>query len=85
MLRIKGIYDGQKVVLSEPVMLPANTAVEVIFADPAVEKEQAYWQRLIEQGLVKTVRPEQRAPRQAPAPVSIAGEPISETIIAERR
>ena len=85
MLRIKGIYDGQKVVLSEPVMLPANTAVEVIFADPAVEKEQAYWQRLIEQGLVKTVRPERRAPRQAPAPASIAGEPISETIIAERR
>jgi len=34
MLRIKGIYDGQKVVLTEPVTLPSNTAVEVIITDP---------------------------------------------------
>ena len=85
MLRIKGIYDGQKVVLSEPIMLPPNTAVEVVIADPAVEQEPAYWQRLIEQGLVKTVRPERRTPRQAPAPTPVTGEPVSETILAERR
>ena len=85
MLRIKGIYDGQKVVLSEPVRLLPNTAVEVVIADPAVEQEQAYWQRLIAQGLIKIVRPKRRVPRQAPAPAQIACEPISETIIAERR
>ena len=85
MLRIKGIYDGQKVVLIEPVRLPPNTAVEVVIADPAVEQEQAYWRRLIAQGLIKTVRPERQAPRQAPAPAQIAGEPISATLLAERR
>ncbi len=85
MLRIKGIYDGQKVVLVEPIMLPPNTEVEVVVADPAAEQEQAYWQRLIDQGLVKTVRPEPRALRHAPAPAQVTGEPISETIIAERR
>jgi hypothetical protein len=85
MLRLKGIYDGQKVVLVEPVILPPNTAVEVIVADPAAEQEQAYWERLIAQGLVKAMRPARRAMRQAPAPVQITGEPISETIIAERR
>jgi hypothetical protein len=85
MLRIKGIYDGQKVVLSEPVTLPPNTAVEVVVADPVVEQEQAYWQRLIAQGLIKAVRPGRRAPRQAPAPAQVIDAPISETIIADRR
>lgn len=85
MLRIKGIYDGQKVVLVEPIMLPPNTAVEVVIADPAVEQEQAYWRSLIDQGLIKTTRPRREAARQAPAPAHVTGEPISETIIAERR
>ncbi len=66
-------------------MLPANTAVEVIIADPAAEQEQAYWQQLIDQGLIKTVRPERRPTRHAPAPAQITGEPLSETILAERR
>ena len=85
MLRLKGIYDGQKVVLVEPVILPPNTAVEVIVADPAAEQEQAYWERLMTEGLVKVRRPARRAQRQAPAPAQITGAPLSETIIAERR
>ena len=62
----------------------AGARLDVVLAAHA-GLSRAVAQRLIEQGLVKTVRPERRAPRQAPAPVSIAGEPISETIIAERR
>ena len=48
MLKVKGIYDGTKIVLLEPVSLLPNTPVEVLIP----EQEQAYWQQLIELGLV---------------------------------
>ena len=35
MLKVKGIYDGAKVVLLEPVDLQPNTAVEVLIPDQA--------------------------------------------------
>lgn len=85
MLKVKGIYDGTKVVLLEPVALQPNTAVEVLIPEPAGDAEQLYWRRLIDAGLVKSMRARRDQPRQAPAPVRIAGEPVSQTIIAERR
>ena len=52
MIKVKGIYDGSKVVLLEPVSLQPNTPVEVLIP----ENEQIYWQQLNELGLVKEVR-----------------------------
>jgi hypothetical protein len=80
MLKVKGIYDGTKIVLLEPVSLLPNTPVEVLIP----EQEQAYWQRLIELGLVKDVRtpPIEDQPF---TPVRVTGDPISQTIIEERR
>ena len=80
MLRIKGIYDGTKIVLLEPVSLLPNTPVEVLIP----EQEQAYWQQLIELGLVKEVRTPP-IEDQSFTPVRVTGDPISQTIIEERR
>ena len=85
MLRIKGIYDGTKVILTEPVALRPNTAVEVIVADQSIEPEQVYWQRLLNAGLIKQVQPTSTNERTSYTPVHVAGTPVSETIIQERR
>lgn len=81
MLKVKGIYDGTKVVLLEPVMLQPNTTVEVLIPEP----EQLYWQRLYDVGLIKAMRANRDQPRQAPAPARVSGEPTSQLIIEERR
>lgn len=80
MIKIKGVYDGSKIVLLEPVSLLPNTPVEVLIP----EQEQIYWQRLLELGLIKDIH------SQLPSvskfmPINVAGEPVSQTIIAERR
>jgi hypothetical protein len=84
MLRIKGIYDGQKVVLVEPVNLPPNTAVEVIVAEPENSAEQLYRQRLLKLGLIKE-RPAVPADTTPYTPIEVDGLPLSQTIIEERR
>jgi hypothetical protein len=84
MLRIKGIYDGQKVVLTEPISLPPNTAVEVIVAEPEIAREQLYHQRLVNLGLLKE-RPEVAFEATPYTPVSVSGTPLSQTIIEDRR
>jgi hypothetical protein len=84
MLRLKGIYDGQKIVLTEPISLPPNTAVEVIVAEPETEREQLYHQRLVKLGLLK----EQAgiAFEATPyTPVQVTGTPLSQSIIEDRR
>ena len=84
MLRVKGVYDGQNVVLLEPVSMAPNTAVEVLVPEQDEDKEQAYWQLLLDQGLIKEVRP--RPVDETPfTPVQVTGEPLSQTIIDERR
>ena len=84
MLRMKGVYDGEKVVLLEPVLLSPNTAVEVLVLEQEVEWEQVYRQRLVELGLIKEicVPPTDDLPI---TPIRVAGAPISQTIIEERR
>ena len=84
MLRIKGIYDGQKVVLVEPITLPPNTAVEVLVAEPTSESEQFYHQRLLTLGLIKD-RPASPADNTLYTPIEVSGPPLSQTIIEERR
>ena len=49
-----------------------------------MDTEQVYWQRLVDLGLIKTVRP-QPTDEQPFEPVHVIGVPISQTIIKERR
>jgi hypothetical protein len=80
MLKVKGIYDGAKIMLLEPVRLLPNTPVEVLIP----EQEKVYWQRLVELGLIKAVRV-LSTEEQPFTPVRATGTPISQTIIEERR
>ncbi len=80
MLKVKGIYDGTKIVLLEPVWLVPNTPVEVLIP----EQEKIYWQRLVELGLVKEICAPP-ADEQLFTPVRVSGAPVSQTIIEERR
>jgi hypothetical protein len=80
MVKVKGIYDGTKVILLEPVSLLPNTPVEVLIP----ENDQLYWQRLVELGLIKEIH-SQSTEDLSFAPVQVTGVPISQTIIEERR
>ena len=84
MLKVKGVYDGTSVILLEPVTLSPDTKVEVWIPDTPGEAEQAYWQRLIELGLLKQIRP-RSVPSRPFTPVHVSGSPLSQTIIDERR
>ncbi|MGA9350851.1 MAG: hypothetical protein WBW48_18895 [Anaerolineae bacterium] len=84
MLRVKGVYDGTKVVLLEPLPIPPHTTVEVLIAEEPIDTERVYWQRLIDQGLIKEVR-SQPTSEQPFEPIRVTGTPISQTIIEERR
>jgi hypothetical protein len=94
---IKGIYDGNKVILQESVSLPANTEVEVYISSEGdalsapeeifgslKEREAAFWQTLLDTGLIKRVvsRPKNFSPF---TPVPVTGKPVSELIIERRR
>ncbi len=84
MLRVKGVYDGTKVVLLDPLPIPSHTTVEVLIVEETTDAEQVYWQRLIHLGLIKEVRP-QPTDEQLFEPIRVTGLPISQTIIEERR
>ena len=84
MLKVKGVYDGTKVVLSEPLPLPPNSPVEVIILEPSTERENAYWRKLLDMGLIKSIPPRTRQELDF-RPVPVTGDPVSQTIIEERR
>ena len=84
MLKVRGIYDGTKVVLLDPLPVPPQTAVEVLVAEQAIDAEQIYWQRLVDLGLIKEVR-SHPTDEQSFEPVRVTGTPVSQTIIEERR
>ena len=84
MLKVKGVYDGERVILLEPVTMPPDTKVEVLIPEVNGESEQSYWQRLVELGLVSEIR--RRSPTEKPfTPIRVLGIPVSQTIIDERR
>lgn len=84
MLKVKGVYDGERVILLEPVTLPPDTKVEVLIPEVNGESEQSYWQRLVELGLVREIR--RRSPTEKPfTPIQVLGITVSQTIIDERR
>lgn len=84
MLKVKGVYDGTRVILLEPVAWPPDTQVEVLIPDTDGEAERAYWQRITELGLLKQIRPRSVSSRPF-TPVQVNGLPLSQTIIDERR
>ncbi|MDQ4078744.1 MAG: hypothetical protein M3220_21190 [Chloroflexota bacterium] len=86
-MRIKGIYDGEKVVLLEAISLSPNTVVEVIIPDEATPGEDAYWEMLAELGLVvaQNSTPTSGEGEEDFTPIMVEGEPLSQTIIEERR
>lgn len=84
-MRVKGIYDGEKVVPLEPLALAPNTSVEIIIPDDAGPEEAHYWERLAELGLVTVAPTAQTQPGDVFEPVAIEGEPLSQTIIESRR
>jgi len=84
MYKVKGIYDGKKVVLLGPLPIPPDTSVEVLVTEEALDPEQVYWQQLVERGLIAKVRPLPSG-EDPIYPVRVSGRPVSETIIEERR
>ena len=87
-MKVKGIYDGTHIRLLEPLAIPPNTEVEVVVPDAGAgeaEREDLYWKRLQELGIVR--EPRRIPPEEDPpfTPVPITGEPIAQTIIDSRR
>jgi hypothetical protein len=88
----RGIVKGNVIVLDEPADLPDGAVVEVrsMFPPPATpeerEREAAFSRRLLELGLISSIPArEPDPPGLDRTPVRVAGKPVSETIIEERR
>jgi hypothetical protein len=90
-MKVKGIYDGTSVILLESVSLPPNTEVDVEIPEETitesvevVEAEARFRAELIRSGLV--LNPSSK-PTSVPSfdPIVVEGEPVSETIIRNRR
>lgn len=84
-MRVQGIYDGEKVVLLEPLPLAPNSPVEVVIPDSPDATEDEYWARLAELGLVTAPATPPTADGDSFNPISIEGEPLSKTIMESRR
>lgn len=90
-IKARGIYDGEHIRLLEPLDVPPNTEVEVLAPEPPAarltdpERDDAYWDALIASGLIRERPPRRKAAPRAFQPVPIDGQPISQTIIENRR
>lgn len=86
MQKVKGVYDGSKIDLLEPVSIPPNTTVEVLIPETESDKEKDYWNRLRDMGLISGMRstPDRNGERHF-EPIVVSGQPLSETILEERR
>ncbi|MBI1299029.1 hypothetical protein GC175_29210 [bacterium] len=86
-IRIKGIYNGKTIDLLEAVTIPPDTEVEVLVPETVPtrkERLQQQMQDLINSGVLTHAAVDR--PRELDfQPVTIAGKPVSETIIEERR
>lgn len=84
MLQVKGIYDGEKITFLEDLFLPPNTPVQLMVWQESDDKEAQYQRHLIEAGLLSETRlRNERLPLFTP--VRVKGEPLSQTIVEERR
>jgi hypothetical protein len=97
MIKVRGVYDGEKVRLLEQVEILPDTEVEVLVPnqylvkdpstpnpDSEAQHEEEFLRDLAERGIIaRAKRPEEWDDSFEPIPNP--GEPISDTIIRERR
>ena len=79
----RGVVRGNTIILSEPADLPDGAEVEVRLTDAACE--DAFERRLYEVGLLGPNIVETPSRSVSFEPLRLDGEPVSETIIWERR
>jgi hypothetical protein len=90
MMRVRGVYDGVSVRLLEDVDIAPDTEVEVLVPkqvpgpQTGEQRDDAFWQQLIDSGLISS-RPRPELIDDSFEPIPNPGEPISDTIIRERR
>lgn len=84
MIRVRGIYDGKQVRLLEDLDVPPETEVEVLVSATDDGRDDDHWQRLIDAGVI-AARPHPNDLDDSFEPIPNLGEPISDTIIRERR
>lgn len=85
-MKVHGVYDGEKIVLSSPLPLAPNSIVEVIIPDStAPTAETIYWDMLATHGLIVSRTAGSPSSGSEFAPIQIEGEPLSQTIIDHRR
>ena len=86
-IRVKGIYNGKTIELLEAVTIPPDTEVEVLVPEAVLtrkERLQQQMQDLLDSGVLTHAAVDR--PRELDFhPVTVAGKPVSETIIEERR
>lgn len=82
MRHIKAIYNGQQVVLLEPVDLPPNTPLDIVVLDAEATELQVL-EALKGQGLIRRTEPPSN--RLAPiTPIRVEGPPVSQTVLEDR-
>lgn len=83
-MQARGVYDGKQIILDEPLELVPGTFVELEVVVPDEDPEITFQRRLLAAGLITEIRT--RQPRTEPFErIVVEGEPVSETIIRERR
>ncbi len=87
-----GVVRNQVVVLPDDVEITDGTVVEIrviTTAGPADERlspDSSLAERLVASGLMREVKPPlAKVPEGDRTPIRVAGEPLSETIIRDRR
>jgi hypothetical protein len=86
-IRVKGIYNGKTIDLLEAVTIPADTEVVVLLPETVPTRKERLKQQLqdlVDSGVITHTAVE--LPRELDFhPITVAGKPVSETIIEERR
>jgi len=81
-----GIIKDHRVVLDDDVQLADGMLVEIRPRFPMSSSEDAFKERLLAEGLLTALpAPQPVSPAQERHLISVKGEPLSQTIIAERR
>ncbi len=78
-------FDGRQIVLNEPYELEENADLIVTVLPSHREERAAFHQALLDSGLVKRLATPRTETKNRPDLIEVQGEPVSETILRERR
>jgi hypothetical protein len=82
---VRGIVQGNALLLDEPLPLPDGTPVTVtITHDEEQERERKFYAQLADEGFITLPQPSPEGIRHNP-PRKIPGKPLSQIILEERR